>query len=45
MSPVSVEITAVPGTDVSDDISFIADVDSLSSGTVMLACGEDNPYH
>jgi hypothetical protein len=45
MSPVSVEITAAAGTDASEDISFIADVDSLSSGTVMLACGEDNPYH
>jgi hypothetical protein len=45
MAPVPVQIMEAPDTDANDDISFIADVDGLSSGTVMLACGEDNPYH
>jgi hypothetical protein len=44
MSPVLVEITTPPRTDPSDEIEFIADVDDLSSTTVMLGCGNDNPY-
>jgi hypothetical protein len=45
MAPVLVEITGPPRTETSDEIEFIADIDDLGSGTVMLACGEDNPYH
>jgi hypothetical protein len=45
MAPVLVEITGPPRTEASDEIEFIADVDDLSSTTVMLGCGEDNPYH
>jgi hypothetical protein len=44
MSPVPVQIMEAPGTDASDDIAFVPDVDSLSSTEVMLGCGNDNPY-
>jgi hypothetical protein len=44
MSPVLVQITEAPGTDASDEISYVADVDNLSSTEVMLGCGNDNPY-
>jgi hypothetical protein len=27
-----------------DEISYVADVDDLSSTEVMLGCGNDNPY-
>jgi hypothetical protein len=45
MAPALVEITGPPRTEASDQIEFIADVDDLSSATVMLGCGDDNPYH
>jgi hypothetical protein len=45
MLSVSVEITRPPRAEASDEIEFIADVDDLSSATVMLGCGDDNPYH
>jgi hypothetical protein len=45
MSSVPVQIMERPGTDDNDDeISYVADVDSLSSTEVMLGCGNDNPY-
>lgn len=44
MSPVLVEITTPPRAEASDEIEFLADVDDLSSATVMLGCGNDNPY-
>jgi len=44
MSPVPVQIMEAPGTDDNDEISYVADVDSLSSTEVMLGCGNDNPY-
>jgi hypothetical protein len=45
MSPVLVEITRPSHAGTGDEIEFIADVDELSSATVMLGCGDDNPYH
>lgn len=46
MSPVPVQIMEAPGTgdSDSDEISFVVDVDDLSSTEVMLGCGNDNPY-
>jgi hypothetical protein len=46
MAPVPAQITQAPPGDGSDDheISYIADVDALSSTEAMLGCGDDNPY-
>lgn len=33
-----------PSTGDNGEISYIADVDDLSSTEVMLGCGNDNPY-
>jgi hypothetical protein len=44
MSPVPVQIIEAPRPGDSDEISFVTDVDFLSSTEVMLGCGNDNPY-
>lgn len=45
MAPVPVEIMPMPGVDTeSEEITFLDDVDDLSSTEVMLGCGNDNPY-
>jgi hypothetical protein len=44
MSFVPVQIMEAPGTDDDNEISYVADVDSLSSTEAMLGCGNDNPY-
>jgi hypothetical protein len=44
MSPVPVQIMEAPRSGDSDEISFVTDVDDLSSTEVMLGCGNDNPY-
>lgn len=44
MPPVPVQLMRAPSTGADDEISYIADVDSLSSTEVMLGCGNDNPY-
>jgi hypothetical protein len=43
MGAVPVQITATPSAG-DEDITFVDDVDSLSSTEVMLGCGNDNPY-
>lgn len=44
MPPVPVQLMEAPGTGAGDEISYVADIDSLSSTEVMLGCGDDNPY-
>jgi hypothetical protein len=43
MSPVPVEIQAIPRTE-DEEVTFLDDVDDISSTEVMLGCGNDNPY-
>jgi hypothetical protein len=43
MTPVPVAIQATPKAD-DEEITFLDDVDDLSSTEVMLGCGNDNPY-
>ncbi len=43
MSPVPVVIEPAPKTE-DEEITFLDDVDELSSTEVMLGCGNDNPY-
>ena len=43
MGAVPVQITATTSS-ADEDITFVDDVDSLSSTEVMLGCGNDNPY-
>lgn len=46
MTAIAVEIaTAATATADDDEITFVADVDDLSSTEVMLGCGDDNPYN
>ncbi|MGH7869039.1 MAG: hypothetical protein ACREP9_15730 [Candidatus Dormibacteraceae bacterium] len=45
MGPVPVEIADMPSAgDDDEEITFLDDVDGLSSTEVMLGCGNDNPY-
>ena len=45
MGPVPVEILAMRSArSKEEEISFLDDVDDLSSTEVMLGCGNDNPY-
>ena len=44
MPPVPVQLMEAPRTSADDEISYVTDIDSLSSTEVMLGCGDDNPY-
>jgi hypothetical protein len=45
MAPVPVGIVSMPGNSgTTEEITFLDDVDYLSSTEVMLGCGNDNPY-
>lgn len=43
MIPVPVAILAAPEAE-DEEITFLDDVDDISSTEVMLGCGNDNPY-